>query len=163
MPSINPKTAKLAYLMRYDRSLDDDGIREMIYDIYAGSFEEDFGAVDTVIDALCTALFRYRCATEDDDALDVDKEFIRDSREAEHFFNKCTIQILCANGWTKEYAIEHTCWPENLNESSIWEKRVLAELALIEAGHDLIVRDQLQRLWKEEEEKTKAAAASNAE
>ena len=89
-------TAKLAYIMRHDNLFDADGLREVIYDIFASQFEEDFGCVAEVIDSLSTAIFRYRCATEDN--LDVDKEFIHNGRDAEKYFCDYLRKIFVANG-----------------------------------------------------------------
>lgn len=150
-------TAKLAYLMRHGAEFDPAHMRELIYDIFAGSFENDCGSVDTIVDALSTAIFRYRCATEDD--LDVEKEFISDSREAEKYFCDYLQKVLVASGMHEDMVYDYAVWPDNISENTRWEKEVLRELALIQAGHDLVVRDQLKRLWEEEKAKEAAAKA----
>lgn len=149
-------SARLAYIMRHDNLFDADGLREVIYDIFASQFEEDFGCVDEVIDSLSTAIFRYRCATEDD--LDTEKDFIKDGRAAEKYFCDHLGRILMVNGFNPDIIEDYAIWPDNLSVDTTWEKQVLRELALIQAGHDLVVRDQLKRLWSEEEAKKEAAA-----
>ena len=149
-------TARLAYIMRHDNEFDPEHMREIIYDLFAGSFENDCGSVEEIVDALSTAIFKYRCATEED--LDTDKVFIHDRHVAEKYFCDCLRKILLANGFAPHSIEEYVSWPENLSVQTTWEKAVLRELALIQAGHDLVVRDQLQRLWLEEEKKKEAAA-----
>jgi hypothetical protein len=148
-------TAKLAYLMRHDNEFDPEHMREIIYDLFAGSFESDCGSTDEIIDTLCMAIFKYRCATEDD--LDVDRVFISDKKLAECYFCDNVEKILVAHGFDKENAAEYASWPETLPVDATWEKEALRELALIQAGHDLVVRDQLKQLWAEEKAKKEAA------
>lgn len=147
-------TAKLAYLLRHDRNFDPEQMRELIYDIFAGSFENDCGSTDEIVDVLSTAIFKYRCATEDD--LDVDKAFINNGREAEKYFCDYLGKILASTGFPQSALDDYAVWPDNLSVDTTWEKEVLRELARIQAGHDLVVRDQLKKLW--EEEKAKEAA-----
>jgi hypothetical protein len=148
--------------MRHDNNFDPAHMREIIYDLFAGSFEEDCGCVPEIVDSLSTAIFEYRCATED--ALDVDAEFINSPQTAEKYFCDCLRKIFVDNGWNSNYLDDYAAWPDNLSIETNWEKQVLRELALIQAGHDLVVRDQLQKLWKEEEaKKTAQAAAQKAE
>lgn len=151
-------TARLSYIMRHDNLFDADGLREVIYDIFAAQFEESFGCEDQVIDALSTAIFRYRCATEDE--LDVDKEFVTNGREAEKYFCDCMKKILLANGFNEAALDDYAVWPDCLSVETTWEKKVLRELALIQSGHDLVVRDQLKKLWEEEKAKKEAAATA---
>lgn len=148
-------TARLAYIMRHDNEFDPEHMREIIYDLFAGSFENDCGSTDEIVDVLSTAIFKYRCATEED--LDVDRVFIHDSKLAECYFCDTLEKILVANGFDKEAAKEYASWPDNLSVSTTWEKEVLRELALIQAGHDLVVRDQLKQLWAEEKAKKETA------
>lgn len=148
-------TAKLAYLMRHDNEFDPEHMREIIYDLFAGSFENDCGSTDEIIDTLCMAIFKYRCATEDD--LDVERVFIEDKKLAECYFCDQVEKILIGHGFAKEDAKEYASWPETLPVDAAWEKEVLRELALIQAGHDLVVRDQLKQLWAEEKAKKEAA------
>lgn len=150
-------TARLAYIMRHDNDFDPEHMREIIYDLFAGSFESDCGSTDEIVDVLCTAIYKYRLATEDD--LDFDRVFISDSKLAERYFCDTLEKILVANGFDKESAKDHASWPDNLSVSTTWEKEVLRELALIQAGHDLVVRDHLKRLWEEEKAKETAAKA----
>ena len=151
-------TAKLAYLMRHDNEFDPEHMREIIYDLFAGSFESDCGSTEEIIDALSMAIFKYRCATEDD--LDVDKVFINDATFAEDYFCDCLRKIFVASGWNPDILDDYAVWPENISVETVWEKEVLRELALIQAGHDLVVRDQLKQLWREEEEKKKKEEAA---
>lgn len=144
-------TAKLAYLMRHGSEFDPAGMREIIYNLFAGSFESDCGSVDDIVDVLSTAIFKYRCATEDD--LDTDKEFVKDARAAEKYFCACLRKILLANGFSPHSVEDYVSWPDVLSVETTWEKEVLRELALIQAGHDMVVRSQLQRLWEEEKAK----------
>jgi hypothetical protein len=150
-------TAKLAYLMRYDSEFDPDAMREIIYDLFAGSFENDCGSTDEIIDVLSTAIFKYRIATED--GLDVERAFIKNGREAEKYFCDCVKKILIANEFnaTSELLDDYAVWPDVLSVETTWEKEVLRELALIQAGHDLVVREQLKQLWAEETAKREAA------
>ena len=148
-------TARLAYIMRHDQLFDADTLRETIYDMFAAQFEESFGCEDQVIDALSTAIFRYRCATEDD--LNVDKQFVKNAKEAEQYFCDCMKKILLANQFNPDALDDYAVWPDCLSVETTWEKTVLRELALIQAGHDLVVRDQLKKLWAEEEAKKEAA------
>lgn len=150
-------TARLAYIMRHDNVFDAAALREVIYDIFASQFEESFGSEDQVIDALSSAIFRYRCSTEDD--LNTEKEFILDSKAAEKYFCDCLRKILLANGFTENSLEDYVTWPECLSVDTTWEKEVLRELALIQAGHDLVVRDQLKKLWEEERAKEAAVKA----
>lgn len=150
-------TAKLAYLMRHGGDFDPGAMREIIYNMFAGSFENDCGSTAEVIDALSTAIFRYRCATEDD--LDIEKAFIKNSRQAEDYFCARLRKILLANGLPAPAVEDYVTWPDNLSVETTWEKEVLRELALIQAGHDLVVRDQLKQLWEAE----KAKGAEHAE
>jgi hypothetical protein len=152
-------TAKLAYLMRHGAEFDPAQMREIIYDVFAGSFENDCGAVDLITDALSTAIFRYRCATEDE--LDVSKEFISDSKQSESYFCDCMRKILLKHGFREDMLEDYAVWPDCLSVETRWEKEVLRELALIQAGHDLVVRDQLKTLWKEEQAKEAALAAES--
>lgn len=149
-------TARLAYIMRHDAEFDPAAMREIIYDLFAGAFENDCGSTDEIVDVLSTAIFKYRIATEDE--LDTDKEFIKDSHEAEKYFCNCMRKILIANGWKPEILDDYAVWPDNLSVETNWEKEVLRELAQIQAGHDLVVRDQLRKLWEEEKAKEEAAA-----
>jgi hypothetical protein len=142
--------------MRHDAEFDPAAMREIIYDLFAGSFENDCGSTDEIIDVLSTAIFKYRCATEDD--LDTDKVFIKDGHEAEKYFCDCMRKILIASGWKSEILDDYAVWPDNLSVETTWEKEVLRELARIQAGHDLVVRDQLKKLWEEEKAKEEAAA-----
>lgn len=148
-------SARLAYILRHDKTFDADALREVIYDIYAAQFEESFGCEDEVINALSNAIFRYRCATEDD--LDTDKEFITNGTAAEKYFCACLEKILLANGFHPSAIDDYATWPDCISVETTWEKIVLRELALIQAGHDLVVRDQLKKLWAEEEAKKEAA------
>lgn len=148
-------TARLAYIMRHDAEFDPAAMREIIYDLFAGAFENDCGSTDTIIDALAAAIFRYRVATEDD--LDTEKVFFNDGRAAEKYFCACVKKILVANGFDEYNAEEYASWPENLCVETTWERETLRELATIQAGHDLVVRDQLKKLWAEEEAKKEAA------
>lgn len=150
-------TARLAYIMRHDREFDPEHMREIIYDVFAGAFENDCGSTAELIDALSTAIFRYRCATEDE--LDCDRAFISNSREAEQYFCDCMKKILVANGWHQDNLEDYAVWPDCLSVETTWEREVLRELALIQAGHDLVVRDQLKKLWEEEKAKETAAKA----
>jgi hypothetical protein len=150
-------TARLAYIMRHDAEFDPAHMREIIYDLYAGSFENDCGSTDEIVDVLSTAIFKYRCATEDD--LDTEKEFIKDGHAAEQYFCDCMRKILAANGWHPDGLEDYAVWPDNLSVETTWEKEVLRELAQIQAGHDLVVRDQLKKLWEEEKAKEGAAKA----
>lgn len=150
-------TAKLAYLMRHGNEFDPDTMREIIYDLFAGSFESDCGSVDELADALSTAIFKYRCATEDD--IDVEKEFVKDGRQAESYFCDCLRKIFLANNFTADSLDDYVTWPDNLSVETTWEKQVLRELALIQAGHDLVVRDQLKQLWEAERAKEAANGA----
>lgn len=152
-------TAKLAYLMRHDAEFNSDQVREIIYNLFAGSFENDCGAVDLITNALSTAIFRYRCATEDE--LDVAKEFISDSKQSELYFCDCMSKILRKYGFCDDMLTDYAVWPDCLSVETQWEKEVLRELAQIQAGHDLIVQDQLKRLWKEEQAKEAALAAGS--
>lgn len=149
-------SARLAYIMRHDNLFDAAALREVIYDIFAAQFEESFGCEDEVIDSMSTAIFRYRCATEDE--LDVEKEFLKDGREAEKYFCDCMTKILRANGFQENALEDYAVWPDCISVETTWEKQVLRELALIQAGHDLVVRDQLKKLWEEETKKKEAAA-----
>lgn len=149
-------TARLAYIMRHDNEFDPGHMREIIYDLFAGSFEDDCGSTDEIVDVLSTAIFKYRIATEDD--LDVDKVFLKDAHAAEKYFCDYVKKILVANGFSEYSAEEYASWPDNLSVETTWEKEVLRELALIQAGHDLVVRDQLKKLWAEEEAKKKETA-----
>jgi hypothetical protein len=150
-------TAKLAYLMRHGSEFDPGTMREIIYDMFAGAFENDCGSTAEVIDALSTAIFKYRCATEDE--LDVEREFIKDGHAAEKYFCDCLRKILLANGFPAHALEDYVTWPDNLSVETTWEKEVLRELALIQAGHDLVVRDQLKRLWETEKAKEAASGA----
>lgn len=149
-------SARLAYIMRHDNLFDADGLREVIYDIFAAQFESSFGCEDEVIASLSAAVFRYRCATEDD--LNVDNEFIKNGREAEKYFCDYLGKIFLANGFSEDALEDYAVWPDCLSVDTTWEKKVLRELARIQAGHDLVVRDQLKKLWQEEEAKKEAAA-----
>jgi hypothetical protein len=149
-------TARLAYIMRHDNEFDPEQMREIIYDLFAGSFENDCGSVEEIVDALSKAIFKYRCATEED--LDVDRVFIHDAKLAECYFCDQVAAILKAHGWNTECLDDYAVWPENLSVETTWEKEVLRELAQIQAGHDLVVRDQLKKLWAEEKAKEEAAA-----
>jgi hypothetical protein len=146
-------TARLAYIMRHDNEFDPGTMREIIYDLFAGSFENDCGSTDEIVDVLSAAIFKYRIATEDD--LDVDKAFIKNGREAEKYFCDHLGKILVANGFQGELD-DYAVWPDNLSVDTTWEKEVLRELAMIQAGHDLVVRDQLKKLWEEEKAKKEA-------
>lgn len=146
-------TARLAYILRHDSEFDPDTMREIIYDLFAGSFENDCGNTDEIADVLSTAIFKYRIATEDE--LDVDRVFISNAREAEKYFCSHVKAALMASGFDNATAEEYASWPDNLSVDTTWEKEVLRELALIQAGHDLVVRDQLKQLWAEEEAKKK--------
>lgn len=148
-------TARLAYIMRHDAEFDPAAMREIIYDLFAGAFENDCGSTDTIVDALAAAIFRYRIATEDD--LDVEKVFLKDGQAAEKYFCDHVKKILVANGFSEDSAEEYASWPDNLPVDTTWEKETLRELAMIQAGHDLVVRDQLKKLWAEEEAKKEAA------
>ena len=150
-------TAKLAYLMRHDNEFDPEHMREIIYDLFAGSFENDCGSTDEIISALCLAIFKYRCAAEED--LDTEKVFVENAREAEKYFCDCVKKILAANQFHADSLDDYAVWPETLPVDAVWEKEVLRELALIQAGHDLVVRDQLKQLWAEEKKKEAAAKA----
>jgi len=152
-------TAKLAYLMRHGAEFDPAQMREIIYDVFAGSFENDCGSVDLIADALSTAIFKYRCATED--ALDVEKDFISDSKQSELYFCNCVRKILRKHDFREDAMDDYAVWPDTLSVETTWEKEVLRELALIQAGHDLVVRDQLKRMWKEEQAKEAALAAES--
>jgi len=152
-------TAKLAYLMRHGAEFDPAQMREIIYDVFAGSFENDCGAVDLIADALSTAIFKYRCATEDE--LDVSKEFSSDSKQSESYFCDCMSKILRKHDFCDDMLTDYAVWPDCLSVETRWEKEVLRELALIQAGHDLIVRDQLKRLWKDVQATEAALAAES--
>ena len=152
-------TAKLAYLMRHGAEFDPAQMREIIYDLFAGSFENDCGAVDLITDSLSTAIFRYRCATEGE--LDVAKEFISDSKQSELYFCDCMSKILRKYGFCDDMLTDYAVWPDCLSVETHWEKEVLRELALIQAGHDLIVRDQLKRLWEDVHAKEAALVAGS--
>ena len=128
--------------MRHDNEFDPEHMREIIYDLFAGSFENDCGSTDEIIDVLSTAIFKYRIATEDD--LDTDKVFIKDGHEAEKYFCDCMRKILAANGWHPDGLEDYAVWPDNLSVETTWEREVLRELARIQAGHDLVVTHELK-------------------
>lgn len=154
-------TARLAYIMRHDNEFDPEHMREIIYDLFAGAFENDCGSTAEIVNALAEAIYRYRIAAEDN--LDVDKEFVKNAQHAERLFCNNVQRILIANGFSFENAEEYASWPDNLSVNTPWEKETLRELAQIQAGHDLVVRDQLKKLWEEEEAKKKKEAAQTAE
>jgi hypothetical protein len=142
--------------MRHDNEFDPDHMREIIYDIFASSFESDCGSTAEIVDAMSLAIFKYRCATEDE--LDCDNAFISDPHAAEKYFCDHVAKILVAAGFNKDALEDYAVWPDTLSVETTWEKEVLRELALIQAGHDLVVRDQLKKLWEEEKAKEEAAA-----
>ena len=149
-------TARLAYIMRNDNEFDPAHSARLSMTCTTGLLKT-CGSTDEIVDVLSTAIFKYRCATEDD--LDVDSEFIKDGRAAEKYFCDCMQKILTANGWHPDGLEDYAVWPDNLSVETTWEREVLHELALIQAGHDLVVRDQLKKLWAEEKAKEAAAKA----
>ena len=153
---------KLAYLMRHGNGFNIGALREMIYDAFTAALDGELsGASALVIHGLVAALYNYRMADEPElgEPEKWEKTYFDKPEEAEQYFCDRLRAIFKANKLNADLMEDYCSWPDELDLNATWDRELLNELAAIQAGRDLVVRDQLRQLAESERAKEAAAKA----
>jgi hypothetical protein len=137
--------ARLAYLVANKTPITPDEISAIICRVFVGSFVDEAGYETTALEHLVALLYDMRATQEAEKDEGTIVPFV-EGADAEMLYVETTRAAYLVNGFDAHYANEAASWPEVLPMNVRWDPDLLAVLARLEVGHDLVVMDVVRNM-----------------